>query len=293
MANWEGVSEFVAVAESNSFTQAAKKLNTSVAQISRKVGMLEERLAVKLLNRTTRKVTPTEAGMLYYQKCKHLVDGLELAELAVTQMQTAPKGLVKITAPVTYGEKHLAPLLNQFLQLHPQVDLELILTNQRLDLIESGIDIAVRLGKLADSSLIAKRLSSRQLYVCASPDYLAQYGEPHTLSELAHHQCLSGTIDYWRFDEAGKEKSMRISGRIKCNSGFALRDAAIRGLSLIQLPDYYIQDDLDNGQLIEILRPYRAKLEGIWALYPENRNLSPKVRLLIDFLAEQLRNEGL
>lgn len=138
MANWEGVSEFVAVAERESFTGAANKLSTSVAQISRRVASLEERLAVKLLNRTTRKVSLTEAGQLYYQQCKQLVEGLELAELAVTQMQSTPKGLLKVTAPVTYGERQLAPLLHQFLTQYPQVELELMLTNQKLDLIDSG-----------------------------------------------------------------------------------------------------------------------------------------------------------
>ncbi|MFM2588138.1 LysR family transcriptional regulator [Vibrio sp. TBV020] len=288
MANWEGVSEFVGVAETQSFTSAAKKLDTSVAQISRRVSALEERLAVKLFNRTTRKVSLTEAGQLYYQQCKHLVEGLELAELAVTQMQSTPKGLLKVTAPVTYGEQHLAPLLHQFLELYPQVNLDLMLTNQKLDLIELGVDVAIRLGRLQDSSLIAKRLSTRQLYVCASPEYLDRFGEPHTLSELSNHQCLVGSIEYWRFRDDKGEKSLRVSGRIHCNSGYALLDAAKRGLGLAQLPDHYVQDALDSGELVEVLTEYRDEREGIWALYPQNRNLSPKVRLLIDFLAEKL-----
>lgn len=288
MANWEGVSEFVAVAETQSFTSAAKKLDTSVAQVSRKVAGLEERLAVKLFNRTTRKVSMTEAGQLYYQQCKHLVEGLELAELAVTQMQSTPKGLLKVTAPVTFGEQNLAPLLHQFLEQHPQVDLELMLTNQKLDLIELGVDIAIRLGKLQDSSLIAKRLSTRQLFVCGSPSYLDKYGEPHTLSELNNHQCLVGSVEYWRFRDVKGDKSVRVSGRIHCNSGYALLDAAKRGLGLVQLPDHYVREALEAGELVEVLSEYRAEREGIWALYPQNRNLSPKVRLLIDFLAEQL-----
>ncbi|MCK6265670.1 LysR family transcriptional regulator [Vibrio sp. ZSDE26] len=288
MANWEGVSEFVAVAETNSFTGAAKKRNTSVAQISRRVSSLEDRLAVKLLNRTTRKVTLTEAGQLYFQQCKHLVEGLELAEIAVTQMQTSPKGLLKITAPVTYGETHLAPLLHQFLDQYPQVDLELQLTNQRIDLLEQGVDVAIRLGRLEDSSLVAKRLAQRQLYICASPTYLEQSGEPHTLSELSHHSCLVGSLEYWRFKEQGKERSLRVSGRIKCNSGLSLLDAAKRHFGLVQLPDYYVSEALESGELVEVLSDYRDDKEGIWAVYPQNRNLSPKVRLLIDFLSEQL-----
>lgn len=288
MAQWEGVIEFVAVAQEQSFTTAAQKLQTSVAQVSRKVASLESHLGVKLLHRTTRKVTVTEAGSVYFQKCKHLVEGLELAELEVTQLNSAPKGLIRITAPVTYGELHLAPLLNQFLLLYPQVSLELVLTNQRLDLIESGLDLAIRLGHLENSTLIAKRLSSRQLHVCASPSYLRERGEPHTLSELSAHQCLLGTMDTWRFKENGKARSLRVSGRIKCNSGFALRDAALRGLGLVQLPDYYIKQDLASGDLAEVLCDYRDEREGIWALYPNSRHLSSKVKLLIEFLQNEL-----
>ncbi|MDN3698895.1 LysR family transcriptional regulator [Vibrio cortegadensis] len=288
MANWEGVSEFVAVAEVESFTGAAKKLSTSVAQISRRVSALEERIAVKLLNRTTRRVSLTEAGQLYYQQCKQLVEGLELAELAVTQMQSTPKGLIKVTAPVTYGERQLAPLLHQFLAQYPQLELDLILTNQKLDLIEQGVDVAIRLGRLEDSSLIAKRLSDRQLYVCATPSYLAQFGEPHTLSELSRHQCLVGSFPHWRFKEKNQSRAIRVHSRLKCNSGIALLDAALQHLGMIQLPDYYVQEYMGSGELVEVLSDYRDDREGIWALYPQNKNLSSKVRLLVDFLADAL-----
>lgn len=289
MANWEGVSEFVAVVDTESFTQAAKKLKTSVAQISRRVSMLEERLAVKLLLRTTRKVSVTEAGQIYYQHCRGLVEGLETAQLAVTQMQEQPKGLLKITAPVAYGESHIAPLLNTFLEHYPQLDLDLNLTNVKVDLIEAGLDVAIRLGRLSDSSLIAKRLATRQLYVCAAPDYLATHGTPNTLRDLAHHNCLTGSSEYWRFKDGGREKNLKVTGRIHCNSGFALLNAAKMGLGMVQLPEYYVQQGLETGALIEVLSDYRDEKEGIWALYPHNRNLSPKVRLLVDFLAQKLK----
>ena len=288
MANWEGVLEFVAVVDTQSFTQAAKKLKTSVAQISRRVSAMEERLAVKLLIRTTRKISVTEAGQTYYDHCRNLVEGLEAAELAVTQMQSTPKGLIKVTAPVAYGESYIVPLLHDFLELHPQIDLDVNLTNLTLDLVENGIDVAIRLGRLKDSSLIAKRLASRQLYVCGTSTYLEKYGTPHTLSELTHHNCLVGSSDHWHFKDNTVEKSVRVSGRIHCNSGVALLDAASRGLGLVQLPDYYVQNALDSGALIEVLSDYRDDKEGIWALYPDNRNLSPKVRLLVDYLAERL-----
>lgn len=288
MANWEGISEFVLVAETMSFTQAAKRMDTSVANISRRVAMLEQRLGVRLLVRTTRKVSLTEAGQLYYQHCKQLVEGLELAELAVTEMQQVPQGKIRVTAPVTYGEQRLAPLLHEFLQQHSQLELDLILTNQKLDLIEQGIDVAVRLGQLADSSHRACKLSNRQLYVCASPRYLATYGTPHSLSELARHQCLVGTHDHWRFKENGNSRSLRVSGRVHCNSGVVLVDAALRGMGLAQLPDYYVSEHLASGELVEVLAGFRDDREGVWALYPQNRQQSPKVRLLVDFLAEAL-----
>ncbi len=286
MASWEGVTEFVAVAELSSFTAAGARLNTSVVQVSRKVSALERRLNVKLLHRTTRNVRLTEAGQLYYDQCKQLVEGLEEAELAVTQMQREPKGLLKVTAPVTFGEQRIAPLAHQFLQDHPQVTLDLNLTNRTLDLVENGIDVAIRLGRLKDSSLIAKRLGDRQLSVCASPDYLREHGEPTSLEALTKHQCLMGTLDYWRFREHGVERALRLQGRMRCNSGIALLDACKAGLGLAQLPDYYVSAALARGELREVLGEYRDAREGIWAVHTPNRNLSAKARLFVEYLSD-------
>ncbi|ADT87834.1 LysR family transcriptional regulator [Vibrio sp. Vb2880] len=288
MASWEGVSEFVAVAETGSFTRAAQRLATSVANVSRRIALLEERLGVKLLLRTTRKVSLTEAGQVYYQQCRALLEGLEQAELTVTQMQQTPKGKLKVTAPVTYGEQKIAPLLHDFLLQHPQLELEFVLTNQKLDLIEQGVDVAVRLGQLGDSSFIARRLSNRNLYVCATPHYLAQYGTPHTLSELTQHSCLVGTHDHWRFKENQQSRAIRVRGRVHCASGVVLLDAALKDMGLVQLPDYYVEAHLASGRLVEVLPAYRDEREGVWALYPQNRHLSPKVRLLVDYLAQHL-----
>ena len=288
MAIWEGVNEFVCVAETKSFTLAAERLGISVVKVSRKVSALEASLSVKLLHRTTRKVSLTDAGKLYYQNCKPLVEGLEQAELAVTHMQQQAKGLIRVTAPTTYGERFIGPMINDFLLLHPQLDIELIFTNRQLDLIEQNIDVAVRLGKLNDSSMIAKRLASRQLYVCASPRYIEKHGEPYTLSELNQHQCLAGTLSYWRFKEDGKSRTMQINGRMNCNSGQVLYDSALKGVGLVQLPDYYVHHALEQGKLVEVLSRYRESKEGIWALYPHNRQLSYKVKLLIEFLEGRL-----
>lgn len=288
MANWEGVNEFVTVADTGSFTQAALRQSTSVANISRRVNALEQRLGVKLLLRTTRRVSLTEAGQLYYQYCRSLVEGLAEAELAVTQMQATPKGKVKVTAPVTFGEWKIALLLQDFLQLYPELELELVLTNRKLDLVAEHIDVAIRLGQLDDSSFIARKLCDRQLYVCATPQYLSKMGVPHTLSELQNHQCLVGTHDHWRFNVGGNSRTVKVSGRLSCNSGFALLNASLKGMGLVQLPDYYVRPYLRTGELVEVLDGSKTDREGVWALYPENRLLSPKVRLLLDYLADNL-----
>jgi len=291
--NWEGVNEFVAVYETGGFTPAAKQLDCSTAQISRQVSALEHRLGSKLFYRTTRKVSATEAGQIYYQHCRQILDALQEAERALTDLQASPRGKLKITVPVAYGESHITPLLNNFMQRYPELELSCQLTNQTLDLVDEGFDLAIRLGRLSDSSMIARRLSSRRLYVCATPEYLARHGEPHTLSELSHHSCLQGTLDYWRFKSQGQERNLRIHGRIRCNSGHALLDAALKSLGIVQLPDYYVDEALKSGRLVSLLSPFQCADEGIWALYPQNRLLSPKVRLLVDYLFEQLKADHL
>ncbi|MBU2880160.1 MULTISPECIES: LysR substrate-binding domain-containing protein [Aliiglaciecola] len=285
---WEGISEFVYVAESESFTQASKKMAISTAQVSRQISALEKRLSIKLLYRTTRKVSLTEEGRVFYQHCRSVLDGLEAAERAITNLQSKPQGKVKLTAPVTYGEQQVLPLVNDFMKQYSDIEVNALLTNQNLDLVEGGYDLAIRLGKLSDSSMMAKKLGTRTNYVCASPAYLEKYGIPYSLSELSKHNCLLGTLDYWRFKQSDKEKNIRVKGKIRYNSGFALVDAALKGLGIVQLPDYYVQEHLQSGELTTLLDNYREPEEGIWAIYPQNRHLSPKVRLLVDYLADQL-----
>jgi DNA-binding transcriptional LysR family regulator len=155
-------------------------------------------------------------------------------------------------------------------------------------LIENGFDLAIRLGVLEDSTLVAKKLADRKQYVCASPDYFSRYGQPHTLSELHEHNCLLGTLDYWRFEEAGKQRNLKVKGNLRCNSGPALRDAALKGLGLVQLPDYYVEEFIEAGELVTVLNKQCQNMEGIWAVYPSNRHLSTKVSMLINFLAQKL-----
>ena len=288
MFGWEGVCEFVSVAEQGGFTAAARKLGVSVAQVSRQVAQLEDRLQAKLLLRTTRQVRLTELGDIYYRHCRQLLDNLYEAELAVGRHQAEPQGTLRITAPVSYGESRIAPLVNDFMLRYPQLEVTLTLTNQLLDLVHDGFDLAIRLGHLKDSTLIARKLAERIPYVCASPAYAARNGVPLSLPELAQHSCLVGNSDEWLYTLQGQPHTLRVQGQLHCNSGHALLDAALKGIGIIQLPDYYVYPHLANGDLLELFPECRAPAEGIWALYPQNRHLSPKVRLLVDYLAEQL-----
>lgn len=291
MVNWEGVSEFVAVAEAESFTGAARQLGVSTAHVSRQISALETRLAIKLFYRTTRKVKITEPGQIYYNHCRPVLDGLAEAERAITDLHQTPKGRINLTAPVTYGETRIAPLVNDFVALYPELEVNLTLTNRMLDLVAESYDLAIRLGHLEDSTLMAKRLDSRSLYVCASPAYLAAHGVPHTLPELDQHNCLQGILDYWRFQENNKLRHVKVTGNLRCNSGLSLTDAALKGIGIVQLPDYYVNTYIKEGRLVSILEQFRTEDEGIWAIYPQNRHLSPKVRLLIDSLSAGLSKQ--
>lgn len=289
MFNWEGVSEFVSVAETESFTDASKRLGISTAQVSRQITALESRLSVKLFHRTTRKVSITETGQVYYNHCRQVLDGLVEAERAITDLHKTPKGKLNLTAPVSYGELKIAPLVNDFADLYPELEINLVLTNQMLDLVTDRYDLAIRLGKLEDSTLMAKKLSSRVYHVCASPDYLASEGTPKKPQDLNQHNCLRGIEDFWNFQEKSKTHYTSIKGRIKCNSGWSLVDAALKSIGIIQLPDYYVKQHLKSGRLVKILETYQAANEGIWAVYPQNRHLSPKVSLLLKYLSQNLK----
>ncbi|MBA3987671.1 MAG: LysR family transcriptional regulator [Idiomarina sp.] len=294
MKQWQGISEFVAVAEHASFTQAAKWLGMSVAQVSRNVNELEQRLQVRLFYRSTRQVRLSEEGRVYLQHCQHLVQGLDDANRALSNLQQSPQGRLRITAPVFYGETVIAPLLNEFLCQHPDLQLDMDLTNQRLDLIEGRFDLAIRLGHLDDSSMIARKLGQRSHHLVASPEYLARYGEPDSPDTLRQHRLLSGTMNHWRLANPKHtgELNVRPHKFWRCNSGVALLDAVRRGMGIAQLPDYYVQQDIAQGHLRAIMEAYRPSDDGIWALYPQNRHLSPKVRSLLDFLLQRLQQSA-
>lgn len=290
MKEWQGISEFVATAEAKSFSAAAQRLGLSVAQVSRNIAALESRLQMQLLYRSTRSISLTEEGKLYLPHCQHLVASLRDANQLIQQRNEQPRGLIRVTAPVYFGEQFIAPLLNQFLQQFDELQLDLNLTNEALDLIEGSYDLAIRLGHLGNPRLRARRLASRRHYVVGSSRYFQRFGRPQSIDALNQHRCFTGTVKQWRFHVDGKPQSLVPESFIHCNNGLALRDAALKGLGLAMLPDYYVQDALAAGELEEVLADVRQPDDGIWALYPESRQQIPKVRVLLDFLIEQLRN---
>jgi DNA-binding transcriptional LysR family regulator len=284
MNRWEGLDEFVAVAECGQFTAAAERLGLSSSQVSRQVARLEERLQTRLFYRSTRRVALTEAGQTFLQHCQRLQDAREEALRAVGDLGSEPKGLLRMTCAVAYGERFIVPLVTDFMTRHPQLRVDIELSNRNLDLVHEGLDLAIRLGRLQDSRLVATRLAPRRMYLCAAPDYLQHYGRPHSLSELGRHNCLIGSSDTWSFQLNGREAAQRVQGNWRCNSGQAVLDAALRGLGLCQLPDYYVLEHLRSGALVSLLDNQQPPNTAVWALYPQQRHLSPKVRQLVDAL---------
>lgn len=284
MRRWAGLDEFVAVAESGSFARAAEALRVSSSHVSRQVAALEERLQARLLYRTTRRVSLTEAGQSFFARCQRLIEERDEAFLTMGDLQSAPTGLLRMTAAVAYGERFIVPLVNDFMARYPQLRVDIELTNRTLDMVHEGFDLAIRLGRLTDSSLVATRIAPRAMYLCAAPAYLERYGRPHTLSELGQHNCLIGTSDVWSFRQGDREFQFRPSGNWRCNSGQAVLDATLRGFGLSQLPDYYVLDLLHKGELVALLETNQPPNAAVWAVYPQRRYALPKVRLLIEEL---------
>jgi len=284
MSRWEGLDEFVAVAECGSFSRAAERLRLSSSHVSRQVALIEERLQARLLYRTTRRVSLTEAGQTFLVRCQRLIEERDEAFLTISDLHSAPTGLLRMTAAIAYGERFIVPIVNDFMAQHTQLKVEIDLTNRTLDMVHEGFDLAIRLGRLSESSLVATRLAPRAMHLCAAPAYLEKYGRPHTLSELGQHNCLIGTSDIWMFQQNGREFAFRPTGNWRCNSGQAVLDATLRGFGLAQLPDYYLSDLLRRGELISILDANQPPNTAVWAVYPQRRYALPKVRLLIDAL---------
>ena len=288
---WESIEAFERVVRFGSFTRAAEDLGVSRSHISRQITALENRLDAQLLLRTTRTVTPTEVGRAFYLRCQEILGNLEDAEQAVVDLQERPRGILRVTVAGAYGEDFIAPASIAFMQQHPDLTVELDFSNRLIDLISEGYDLAIRAGTLKDSTLIARRISNRRLVTCAAPVYLERSGTPGTIHSLTNHNCLLGTLQSWRFQENGRNFDLRVEGNWRSNNGRALLHAARAGLGLVQLPSFYVEEDLKRGTLTTVLEDFNPTDTGVWAVYPHNRHLSAKVRLFVNFLAETLQRE--
>ncbi len=284
MGLWAGIDEFVAVAQTRSFTQAAAKLGRSTSQLSREIAQLEDRLGQRLFYRTTRRVSLTETGDRFLVHCRRLQEERDEALATMLDDSNELRGQLRMTCSVAYGERFVVPIVNQIMSENPRLSIDITLTDEVLDLVDRGIDLAIRFGKLRDSGLVATRLASRTRLLCASPDYLDRNGVPTSLEDLVHHACLRGTVEVWPLSRDGKPHNHRPHGRFRCNSGYAVLDAALSGLGLCQLPDFYVRSHLARGELIEVLAEHRPQDEGVWAVYPQRRHLPAKVKALVDRL---------
>ena len=284
---WESIEAFERVVRLGSFTRAAEDLGVSRSHVSRQINALENRLDAQLLLRTTRKVSTTDVGQAFYLQCREVLDNIEEAERAVLDLQARPRGILRVTVAGAFGEDFIAPAALDFMALHKDISVELNFSNRLLDLISEGYDLAIRAGTLKDSSLIARRISSRKLLTCASEQYLQRNGSPGTIHALTNHNCLLGTLDTWRFQENGRHQDLRVNGNWRSNNGRSLLRAARAGLGLVQLPSFYLDEDIKSGALVPVLQDNNPTDTGVWAVYPHNRHLAAKVRLFVNFRADR------
>jgi len=287
---------FAKVVESSSFAGAAARLNFSTGMVSQHVKALEERLGARLLNRTTRKVSLTEVGRAYYERCTRLLADIEEAEHAVSDLQAAPRGDLRVNATPSFGMMQLAPAIADFTGRFPEVSVELMLTDRIVDFVDEGFDLAVRVEPMRDSSLIARQLAPCRLVICGAPSYIREHGKPRAPADLADHNCLTLTgssyLRSWHLTAAGRAPlDISPSGSLRANSAAVLMCAALAGHGLACLPTYLAGEALCSGRLVTVLDDFVAPPLILRALYPHSRYLSPKVRAFVDFLAERYAGE--
>lgn len=286
-----GMKTYVTVVVAGSFTGAAERLGISKALASKYVGQLEEHLGVRLLNRTTRQLSTTEAGQAYYQRCRQVLDDIDELEAAVKDQQAAPKGKLLVAAPTTFGELYLTRAVADYLDEHPDVSVELVLADRYVNIVDEGFDMAVRIGDLEDSSLIARRLAPARIVTCAAPAYLARAGTPEHPNALASHSCVIDTnfrtANNWPFQVSGRRFSVKVNARFLVNNALSVRETLLAGQGIGLCPTYAVGEDIQAGRLKVVLEPYEVFDYGIYAVYPHNRHLATKVRTFVDFMVRR------
>lgn len=294
MSELSNMQLFVRVVEEGSFSATARFLGVTPSAVSRQISQLEHELGGRLFHRTTRRQSLTEAGEIYFQHAHRIVDDLEAARLAVTQLTDTPSGSLHVTVEADLALAFVEPILPEFLNRYPAVDVRLFMSAGLLDLVHEGIDVAIRVGHLDDSSLFARKLAMSHSVVCASPDYLARSGTPTHPRDLASHSCLSFRTkpgkNQWSFDSQEGAIDVPISGRLNVNGLIFLRNAARDGLGIIMIPTWMMHDELKQGLLVPILDEFPVIPPGtpIHAVFAHNRHLAPKVRAFVDFLAQRM-----
>ena len=289
MDKLNAISVFCKVIETQSFTQTANQQNISVAMASKLVSQLEEHLKTRLLQRTTRKIVPTEAGMLYYQRCQAILLDLSEADSSISNMATSLQGNLLISVPRDFGLLYISPILPKFIELHPNLHVEIEFEDKRVDLVAEGYDLALRIGYMQDSSLVARKISSSPMHFVASPSYLESRGTPLTPDDLEYHQGLlyksSLNQVHWQSTKANQIQRYKIQSKVVSNNGMALLEMTKAGLGISNSPSFFVKDALASGELVEILSEYKQKPLDIYVVYPNRRHLPAKVRAFIEFLA--------
>ncbi|MCT4656838.1 MAG: LysR family transcriptional regulator [Cohaesibacter sp.] len=278
---------FARIVTLGSMTGAGQALGISPAVVSKRIKKLEQRLGTRLMQRTTRQITLTEAGQDYFERVQRILEQVEEAEAAVSQRAKQVRGTLKISVPTSFGRMHVAPHLGQFLAENEDISIDLHSSDNYTDLVGEGFDLAVRVGDLPDSSLVARRLAPIHRLLCASPDYLARYGEPQSLQDLPDHICLAAhNQDPWRLEGPDGTEIVRAHGPLRTNSSEVVRSAVVAGLGIALRSTWDVADELRDGRLKIVLPTYRASSHvGLYAVYPSRRYLPAKVRLFVDFLA--------
>lgn len=282
------------IVETGQLSLAADDLNLSKGAVSKQLAKLEAHLGGRLLNRTTRRLTPTEAGLAYYERAKQILESVEEAECVVSGLSAEPRGTLKINAPMSFGARYLGKLLARYQQQYPQVDINIDLHDRQVDVVEEGYDLVLRIAALADSSLIARKLAPCRIVLCASPAYLKKHGEPKTPDELKDHQCLLYSYDesvkQWRFENAqGEKRTVPVSGPLLSNNGDLMCDAMVNGMGISWLPTFIANNALVAGQANIILPEWQPKPTDISLLYPSSKHLSAKVRAFVDLAVEHFK----